>query len=547
MAAAPRIEAQASTQRVPGSAGFFELLRQPDSARAFLGLKEPIKLQRNGTQWDGGGVRVDTQVNARQLDVHVEAPGPAITHVHLRWQMAVDPATLLLGDAWERSYGDLHWASIVTERCMPWYFLAKDANRLHGYGVKTGAGALCFWQVDAEGVSLWLDVSNGGNGVALGQRRLLAASIVTRQGSAGESASDAARAFCTLLCPSPRPRQVMYGSNDWYYAYGKNSAEQTLRDAELIASLSPAGGVRPFTVIDDGWRNSKLFPDMAEVAAGIRKRDVRPGLWIRPLQASRQDNARLLLPDQRFGRAAQRSAAPAYDPTLPEALDKAIAKVQQAVAWNYDLVKHDFSTWELFGRWGFEMGAQVTAPGWNFHDNTRTNAEIVNDLYGKIRAAAGQKTVLIGCNTIGHLAAGIFDAQRTGDDVSGRIWERTRRMGVNTLAFRMPQHGSFFVLDADCVPITNDTPWACNRQWLDLLARSGTALLVSPDPTAMHDEQQQALRDAFAIAAAGRTTAQPLGWENSTAPERWSFRDGSGRHEHRYQWEQDTGAWPFSI
>ena len=42
---------------------------------------------------------------------------------------------------------------------------------------------------------------------------------------------------------------------------------------------------------------------------------------------------------------------------------------------------------------------------------------------------------------------------RTGDDTSGRIWERTRRMGVNTLAFRLPQHNTFYHIDADCVGI----------------------------------------------------------------------------------------------
>ena len=45
----------------------------------------------------------------------------------------------------------------------------------------------------------------------------------------------------------------------------------------------------------------------------------------------------------------------------------------------------------------------------------------------------------------------ILDARkqnRTGDDTSGRIWERTRRMGVNTLAFRLPQHNAFYHIDA---------------------------------------------------------------------------------------------------
>lgn len=87
--------------------------------------------------------------------------------------------------------------------------------------------------------------------------------------------------------------------------------------------------------------------------------------------------------------------------------------------------------------------------------------------------------MIIGCNTIGHLGAGLMHLNRTGDDTSGRIWERTRRMGVNTLAFRLPQHNTFYHIDADCVGIFGMIPWEKNRQWADVLAKSGTPLFVS--------------------------------------------------------------------
>ena len=67
-------------------------------------------------------------------------------------------------------YGDLEWRGLVAERVMPWYFLAHDGKATHGYGVRTQPGAFCFWTVDAAGVSLWLDVRNGGAGVALDGR-----------------------------------------------------------------------------------------------------------------------------------------------------------------------------------------------------------------------------------------------------------------------------------------------------------------------------------------------------------------------------------------
>jgi alpha-galactosidase len=217
--------------------------------------------------------------------------------------------------------------------------------------------------------------------------------------------------------------------------------------------------------------------------------------------------------------------------------------MKQATAWGYELIKHDYATFDLLGRWGFEMHAQPTGTGWSFHDRSRTTAEIVRGLYGEIRRTAGERTLLIGCNTMGHLGAGIFDAQRTGDDVSGKLWERTRRMGVNTLAFRLPQHGTFFALDADCVPITTDTPWSCNRQWLDLLARSGTVLLISPEPAAMGTEQRNAVRAAFEIAATGSEVVMS-DWQNNTTPDQWRFRPAADK---TYDWYGDAGAWPFGI
>ena len=532
-----------SPARGSGKPSFADILRVPDFAAAFCGLDQPIPLSRSGAQWSARGVEITTQPQQHSLPIAVAAAPARPTHIHLRWSVSVEPETLVLGDAWERSYGNLRWECLTPERALPWYFLTNAGGVLHGYGVRTGSAALCFWQIDPDGISLWLDVANGGSGVDLGSRELPAATVVTREGEAGENALDAARSFCRALCDSPRPPATLYGSNDWYYAYGRNSADQIVRDAELMADLAPARGPRPFTVIDDGWKNKQAYPDMAALATAIRNRGVRPGLWIRPLQAAADTPAGLLLADARFGAGAGANADPAFDPTVPEALERVLAKVTQTTGWGYELIKHDYTTFDLLGQWGSNMHAEPALPGWSFHDRSRTTAEIIRDLYASIRQAAGQRTLLIGCNTVGHLGAGIFDAQRTGDDVSGHEWERTRRMGVNTLAFRLPQHDAFFAVDADCVPITTETPWCCNRQWLDLVARSGTVLMVSPQPAATGPEQREAIRAAFQIAAAG-SAAIAADWYNNTTPDRWQFRPAA---EKNYDWYQKTGAWPFGI
>jgi len=117
------------------------------------------------------------------------------------------------------------------------------------------ARAFCFWQIAPQGISLWADVRSGGVGVQLEERTLDVCDVVCRAGTSDESAFAAVHAFCRRMCPNPRlPLHPVYGSNDWYWAYGKNSADTVRVDAQTIVELSPAGGNRPFAVIDDGWR-----------------------------------------------------------------------------------------------------------------------------------------------------------------------------------------------------------------------------------------------------------------------------------------------------
>jgi alpha-galactosidase len=374
------------------------------------------------------------------------------------------------------------------------------------------------------------------------------ATVVAHRGTGGASAVDSVAALCRALCArTSRPRAPIYGANDWDYSYGSSTAETILRDTEFIAGVSPSGGVRPFSVIDGGWSNgTPAWPDMGKLAGAIRQTQVRPGIWVRPLEAPQDSAAGVLLPEGRFGERKERAREFAYDPTVPEAREKIGGKLRQAVAWGYEMVKHDFSTYDLLGQWGFEMGPQPTLPGWSLHDRRQTNAEVISGLYALIREAAGNTAVIDGCNTVGHLGQGVFDMQRIGDDTSGHQWERTRRMGVNALSFRLPQNGVFFTIDPDMVGITDAIPWELNRQWLDVLARSGAATIVAVAPSKRGPEHRSALKEAFQIAAAGGTGATPLDWMETSIAERWSApgaKETGG--ERRYAWCGKEGASPF--
>jgi alpha-galactosidase len=316
----------------------------------------------------------------------------------------------------------------------------------------------------------------------------------------------------------------VYGFNNWYCDYGNASAESVRQDAAFVARLAPSGDNRPYMVIDDGWqanhgsatgewdRGNPKFPDMAALAADMVKAGTRPGIWVRLL---------VVQPGQPKGWKLGRDHS-YLDPSVPEVRAYVTATMRRLHGWGYELIKHDFSTFDLTGRWGFQMNDEMTADGWSFADRTRTTAEIIIDHYRSIREGAGD-AVLIGCNTIGHLSAGIFEVSRTGDDTSGKEWDRVRKMGVNTLAFRMAQHGAFFAVDADCVGQTaaNSIPWEKNRQWLDLLARSGTPLFVSFKRGTASPEQERALKVALATASKPLPAGEPLDWLETRLPRRW--------------------------
>jgi alpha-galactosidase len=526
-----------------------DIHRPPDHVGVMLdGREQAMRPADAEGRWEHETVVVEARPGERGLTIAIRSSRQPVERIHCRWRMRLDGVRRVLGDHWERGYGDLEWRGMVPQRMLPWYFLAFDGERTHGAGVRTGAASIASWRIDPEGVSLWLDVRCGGVGVQLEERELEAATVVTRAGREDETPFKAAREFCRKMCDGWRAMPfVVYGSNNWYYAYGNSSRQAILDDARLVRDLSPDPDNWPCMVIDDGWQaahdppfnggpwdaGNERFGDMGSLAVAMRDREVRPGIWFRPLWTKQPVFRSWHFAANRF-RSGQ--SPPPLDPSVSDVLDFIATDIRRMVEWGYTVIKHDFTTFDLCGRWGFKMGCEMAPDGWCFSNRTRTTAEIVRHLYHRIREAAGE-AVIIGCNTIGHLAAGLFELQRTGDDTSGQHWERTRKMGVNTLAFRMPQHGTFFAADADCVGLTRDVPWELNRQWLDLLARSGTPLFVSAAPDAMGPPQADALRKAFAAAARKQPAAEPLDWLDTTAPSRWRIAG----EEVVYHWYPNAG------
>ena len=514
------------------------IIHMPDEVWAQSGTDWFKLTASNSSIYIYKDIQVRLRQNENALAVFTVSPTLQLNAVRLKWKHSLNQPTKVLGDHWERSYGDLAWKAPHATAKNPWYVLLHDDKDTTCFGVKTGCNSICWWAVGNDTLELTMDTASGGMGVLLGQRELHAADIVTTQNTANENAFATARRFCKIMCPVQRlAKQPIYGSNDWYFAYGNNSDKLIKELTAIMTDLAPDQDNRPFSVIDAGWaKYSPLLPgdggwnddftkpngkfkDMHLLADDIKSKGMQPGLWTRLLCAKHDDKKSLLLPSIP-GRNDPRQ--PVLDPTIPENMERAGNIISLYKQWGYKMVKHDFSTFDITGRWGFQMKDSITPSGWSFNDRSKTTAEVINTLYHTIRQSAGDMYIN-GCNTVGHLSAGVFEQCRIGDDTSGKEWARTRKMGVNTMGFRMVQHNIFYAADGDCVGLTRDVPWAKNKQWMQLLAQSSAPLFISAQPDILGDEQKQYIKQSFAKAAKPQPIGEPLDWLTNPLPSKWKL------------------------
>ena len=494
-------------------------------------------------------INVKLNQDNEHLAIFLTAQTSKVKWIKLRWNnLSWDKNVRFLGDAWERGYGDMEWKGMNPNRFMPWYFCAKSEAKSICYGVKVRPSAMCFWQVDSLGMTLFLDVRCGGSGVNLKGRVIKLADVIACEMRECTS-FEAMQEFCGQMCEDPiLPKYPVYGSNNWYYAYGKSSESEILADCDYILNLTKDIENKPYMVIDDCWqehhrlneynggpwtKGNEKFPDMKALAEKLVQKGVRPGIWVRLL----------LNEDENIKNEWRLSHNNCIDPTNPEALNYIKEDIKRICNWGYTLIKHDFSTFDLFGKWGFQMSPLVTDDGWHFYDDSLTSAEVVKLLYKAILDASVEasngEALILGCNTIGHLGAGYMHINRTGDDTSGVDWERTRFMGVNTLAFRLPQHGKFYEIDADCVGIDGGISWSMNKQWADVLAKSGTPLFISVRPNILDETEKQELHEILKVASKQEHHVIPVDWEETTCPEHWQDKDHD--IDCKYQWFEETG------
>ena len=197
----------------------------------------------------------------------------------------------------------------------------------------------------------------------------------------------------------------------WYSFHQKLDTQTLLEECEISAKL----GMKTL-IIDDGWQQNRYsnrngsynggpwdktnggFPSMEATADAIHARGAKAGIWMRPLLTC------LPVPADTVG-IRKASGGTILDPSHPWVLEQVAKDVSLLRSWGYDLIKHDFTTMDTIFR------PKDTTPLPAFYDKHHPTAYIMRELYRTIERAAGG-AVVIGCNTFGHLAAGIHAVQR---------------------------------------------------------------------------------------------------------------------------------------
>lgn len=105
------------------------------SKSAYMTVKteqETYKIPQSGAKVTIGDICIEIQENGEQEDVYLTADTSAVEWIKIRWNQRFPRQVKILGDVWERGYGDLQWHSMSASRVMPWYFLASHQGTQWG-------------------------------------------------------------------------------------------------------------------------------------------------------------------------------------------------------------------------------------------------------------------------------------------------------------------------------------------------------------------------------------------------------------------------------
>ena len=522
---------------------FTSVLRKPDNA---FGATENTVFRFEEAATAACDVRYEYRVGNESAKVIVYPSGAPIKFLKLRFRADMTAVETVYGDQWERSsHGAfLEWRSVMASRALAWFCYLKAGDRIACYGVKTGADCFAYWQIDPHGVTLFLNLCSGRQGVDL-KGPLVACEVTELFSNEGESAYSVAKRFSKMLCAKPvLPKEPIFGVNNWYWAYGNISKESVLLETDYLLKMCEGTVHRPYMIIDDGWQINRTygpgayiggpweanerFGSMADTADEIHKMGAKCGIWYRPLLTREKIPTEACLDDLNGGAI--------LDPTHPYTLEQVCKDARKLREWGYDLIKHDFTTWDTMGVHPLTAERHTTvmvAEGRNFYDKTITTATAIKKLYKAIAEGANGAEV-IACNAIGHLAAGIHSVYRVGGDTSGRSFEWTRVNGVNSM-MRLPLNDTLYRADPDCAAFTDRVDHSLNLDFLEMCAITGVTTLASVTPDTLTTEEMKRINEIYKIADEDACRYEIENYHANANPE--IFVSPDKKHRKEFNWE----------
>ena len=217
------------------------LLRQPDFVYGAT-EKTAFRFEEQGLC----EVKYNYEVQHNVAKITVYPSGSPVKYLKLRFNGDLSAVESVYSDQWERA-GEpsfLEWTAVRAGRVLPWFCYLRHDGKTSCYGVKTGADCFAFFQVDTDGITLFLDLCCGADGTDL-QEPLLACEVVELFGEVGEDCYQVACRFAKFMCENPvLPKQPIFGVNNWYWAYGDISHDIVMEEAgSYFAGSKPAKDV----------------------------------------------------------------------------------------------------------------------------------------------------------------------------------------------------------------------------------------------------------------------------------------------------------------
>jgi hypothetical protein len=341
-------------------------------------------------------------------------------------------------------------------------------------------------------------------------------------------------AFKNNISPPPI---IPVGWVDWYFAKAKTTEVDVLRNLDFISEELKDFGLE-YIQIDSGWQlgvettppphnvisggpwipNSKFHRGMKWFADQIRKRGLKPGIWIRPFHMIDGSQERIDHPGW-FNDQGQMDFS---HPMVRAEVARLITRLTEE--WGFEYVKYDFPSYDLFNAWGPSLFEDHAAHAELFNTDETSIASYRGALQEISRSAKG-KAHLLACNSVMPATIGQAEVFRIGDDVGD--WDRTFRYGVKSVSARYYTNGVFWTNDPDCLLVRE--PFTINqaRMWASLIALSGGVVFISEYLPTLPTNRLDIIKKTMPVyknSGGGYGFGRPMDLLENNPPTLWDFR-----------------------